>query len=98
MKASTRKQLNVRSNEAYERAHRLAKRLGTTTQDVVVMALRALESDRGICAPQSEEQAVNHVKHILDEARRELWGGKEPPPLDHKAMDDWLYDENGLPH
>jgi len=76
----------------------LAKRLGLTTQDVVIEALRALEVDQCISADQSNEQAVNQVRQIFDEARRELWGGNEPPPFDKKAADDWLYDENGLPH
>lgn len=100
MKASTRKQLNVRSDEAYERAHRLAKRLGTTTQDVVVKALRALEQGdtEPVHSDRSDEQAINDVRQILAEARRNLWGGNVPEPFDHKASDDWLYDENGLPH
>ena len=99
MKASNGKQLNVRSNEAYERAHRLAKRLGTTTQDVVIKALRALEQDaEPVRSDQPDEQAISHVRQILAQARLELWGGREPEPFDHKAFDDWLYDENGLPH
>ena len=98
MKASSAKQLNVRSDEAYERAHRLAKRLGTTTQDVVVKALRALEKDaQPVLSDQPDEQAISHVRQILSEARRKLWGGREPEPFDHKASDEWLYDENGLP-
>lgn len=96
MKASTRKQLNVRSDEAYERAHRLAKRLGTTTQDVVVKALRALEAgDDGSNGLPPE--TIAQTRAIIQEAVDQLWGGRQPPPGNQKDDDDWMYDEFGLP-
>ena len=39
------KQLNIRSDEAYAAATRLAQRLGTTTTDAVLRALRRLEQE-----------------------------------------------------
>ena len=98
MKASNGKQLNVRSNEAYERAHRLAKRMGTTTQDVVVQALRTLEGDHAPDAPVSPEQAIANVAALLDAVRQATWEAHEGVQRSQRDDDDWLYDENGLPH
>jgi hypothetical protein len=44
MPARKEKQLTIRSTEAYEIAHRLAKTLGKTTTEVVLMALRQYEA------------------------------------------------------
>jgi hypothetical protein len=97
MAANTRKQLNIRSTEAYETAHRLAKRLGKTTQQVVIEAIeekaRRLSDDDAELPPD----VVAENLRLLDEAvaKLQLSRGK---PLHDLADDDWLYDENGAPH
>jgi hypothetical protein len=96
MKASTRKQLNVRSDEAYERAHRLAKHLGMTTQDVVVKALRALDGEDE-SATNLPSETIAQTRAIIRDAVDKLWGGKTPTPWNQKDDDDWMYDEFGLP-
>lgn len=88
------RQLNIRSDEAAERAGSLARHLGKSTTEVVVEALRAYEAS---VAPRDERgltpEARRRYEAILD-AAGEL--RKHIPPgttLD----DDWMYDENGLP-
>ena len=46
------RQLNVRSDEAFSRGSSVARRLGTTTADVVVEALRVYEDQ---IAPRNEQ-------------------------------------------
>lgn len=88
------RQLNVRSDEAAERATRLGRQLGKTTTEVVVEALRSYEAatlprdERGLTPEQRKrfdalmELSARARAHLLPDA-----------PDDH----DWLYDDNGLP-
>lgn len=88
------RQLNIRSDEAVDRAGRLAKTLGKTTTEVVVEALRSYETaaapldERGLTPEQRrrfdalEELAASTARHLIPGS-----------PEDH----DWLYDEHGLP-
>ena len=48
MSANTRKQLNIRNDEAFATAHDLAAKLGMTTTEIVVSALREFKSKRRI--------------------------------------------------
>jgi hypothetical protein len=86
------KQLNIRSDEAYARAHRLAKSRGQSVTSVVTDALRRAEEQ----SPPSEvspEQAAETFR-ILSELARE--GGRRKKPgatSDHTDM----YDDYGLP-
>jgi hypothetical protein len=70
------KQLNIRSDEAHEAATRLAQRLGTTTTDAVLRALRKLEQDtyrplkRDEFTPE-QESTYAHFKALALKARRE---------------------------
>jgi hypothetical protein len=89
------RQLNIRSDEAAERAGVLAKRLGKTTTEVVVEALRSYEQtvatphdDRGM-TPQ-QRRRFDRLMALSAETAKHLIPGS---PADH----DWLYDENGLP-
>lgn len=70
------KQLNVRSDEAYAAATRLAQRLGTTTTEAVLRALRRLEQEtyrpvrREEFTPE-EESTYKHFKELAQKARQE---------------------------
>ncbi len=96
MKASTRKQLNVRSDEAYETAHRLAKRLGKSTQDVVIEALRDKAARELPTETLLPAQVVKRRLALLSEAVDAMWDGKHPPAIDPHD-ESWMYDERGLP-
>jgi hypothetical protein len=95
MKANTQKQLNIRSDSAYETAHRLARKLGKTTQQVVVEALEEKAKAMGDETPFTSEE-IDRRRAAIDAAIDKLWGGRQPPPFD-PSLDDWMYDENGLP-
>jgi hypothetical protein len=93
MSASTRKQLNIRGDEAYATAHRLAELLGTTTTEVVVKALPELESKRRIPRRRvTPEEAEANLRQLMESIRREP-GKAEPLDSNH----DDLYEEYGLP-
>jgi hypothetical protein len=86
------KQLNIRSDEAYERAHRLAKRKGKSVTAVITDALRRAEE----LSPQPEVTAEEAAEtfRILSELARE--GGRRKQPGATSDHSD-LYDEFGLP-
>ncbi|PZQ11867.1 MAG: transcription factor [Ancylobacter novellus] len=89
------RQLNVRSDRAYETANRLARRLGASTTEVVVRALEDLDR-KSFRAPTYDEltdeqkRDVDRILAMAEEVRRSL-----PPGVtsDHSDM----YDDNGLP-
>jgi antitoxin VapB len=86
------RQLNIRSDEAYERAHRLARRRGQSVTEVITDALRRAEEQ----APRPEvtpEEAAETFR-ILNELARE--GGRRKKPGATSDHSD-LYDEFGLP-
>jgi antitoxin VapB len=89
------KQLNIRSDEAYERAHRLARAKGVSVTRVVEEALEKLDPDEdeeAFVASLTPEQRARYdrLKPIIDEiARTKLPGATS----DHSDM----YDEFGLP-
>jgi hypothetical protein len=97
MKASVQqRQLNIRSNDAYERAHKLAAQRSTSITAVIEQALRDYEvrgeAPSGLLPP---DDAVEKAQR-LREALRKLWDSGGPP--DGLSSDhSWLYDENGLP-
>jgi hypothetical protein len=88
------RQLNIRSDEAAERAGALAKRLGKTTTEVVVEALRSYEAevhpvDELGMTPEQRER-YDSLLEIARETRKRIRPGA--------VFDDsWMYDENGLP-
>ena len=88
------RQLNIRSDEAYSRASSLAQRLGRTTTDIVVEALRRYEADvepRNMHGRTPEQQRrFDRIKALAEEASRYKLPGATS---DHSDM----YDENGLP-
>ena len=85
------KQLNIRSDEAYEIAHRAAKQSGKTVTDIVTQALR--ERHGAIAREVSPKQAAETFRTLMELARE---GGRRKKPgatSDHGDM----YDEDGLP-
>jgi hypothetical protein len=94
MPASTRKQLDIRSDEAYATAHRLAELLGTTTTEVVAKAMREFEAKRRIPSRLvTLEEAATNLSQLMESiGRREH---EKAGPLDSNHDD--LYDEYGLP-
>lgn len=97
MKASSpRKQLNIRSDVAYERAHRLARQRKLSIASVVEEALAQFEAAPRRPADALSAKQIAENKRKLDAARQAMWGSERPPEglsSDHS----WLYDENGLP-
>lgn len=89
------KQLNIRSDAAYDTATMLARRLDTTTTDVVVRALDDL-SRKTFKAPTYEDLTpeqkadVDRLLEMAADVRRNLAPGVTS---DHGD----LYGENGLP-
>jgi hypothetical protein len=89
------RQLNVRSDYAYEAANRLSRRMGKSTTAVVETALDQLERSSFVVPTYDDltpEQKA-HADQLLALARR---GQAEGDPLatsDH----NWLYDDAGLP-
>jgi hypothetical protein len=96
MKASKQKQLNVRSDEAYAIAHGLARKLGKTTTDVVLTALRQLEGRRTIPSTKvTPEEAEANYKMIMEMVAKT---NREHPVLfSSQDIDKEFYDEFGLP-
>jgi antitoxin VapB len=86
------KQLNVRSDEAYRLAHRIAEDTGRPLAEVVVTALRkhgeSLPKREGLTPAQRAE-----AEALMALARRTAKHKKPGATSDHSDM----YDENGLP-
>ena len=88
------RQLNIRSDEAAERAARLARQSGKTTTEVVVEALRSYEAasemrdERGLTPEQRRRSDA--IRQAAEEFRLHV-----KPGADWDAS--WMYDENGLP-
>jgi hypothetical protein len=94
MPASTRKQLNIRSDEAYATAHDLARQLGTTTTEVVKRALREFKSKRRIPSKfVTPEEAEANLSALMESVRKNRSSGMDADASDHREF----YDELGLP-
>ncbi|MEJ0016371.1 MAG: type II toxin-antitoxin system VapB family antitoxin [Acetobacteraceae bacterium] len=81
-------QLNIKSEDAYRLASRLAELTGESLTAVVTRALQA-ELDRQERA-RDVQARVEHVMAIAREIRAHM---REPVSSDTS----WLYDEDGLP-
>ncbi len=82
--------LSIKNDEVEERVRRLAEMTGKgvteAIDDAVQRRLSALQSER--------DKELARLTAALDD----LWQKYGPlPPLDHKAIDEEMYDENGLP-
>lgn len=81
-------QMNIKNREAVELAAELAESEGTTRTEIVLEALRALKRTRDL-----EKQ--DKVQRILEYCRQtRAMMSPETLALD---IDDFLYDEYGLP-
>jgi hypothetical protein len=89
------KQLNIRSDEAYMRAKRLAKHYGLSTTEVVLKALRHLDTEAVVLPPYESlpEQLKRDHEHFKELARK---AREEMGPLATSDHSD-LYDDHGLP-
>jgi hypothetical protein len=88
------KQLSIRSDEAYELAHQLARKQKRSVTAVVVDALRLEASGAGAESDMFSEEAVaDRLKRMQDVVRLTRENFKPDASDDHGDM----YDENGLP-
>ena len=87
------RQLNVRSDEAYDLAHQLARRLGLSVTQVVEKALHDYQIDMP-AIPEAMTAKQREVYETLRAASIESAKYKIPGATsDHSD----LYDEDGLP-
>ena len=87
------RQLNIRSDEAYKIAHRLAKKRGQTVTEVVTDALRRQQDETAPTPEVSAEQAAETVRILMELSERSAKAAKPGSTSDHS----YLYDEHGLP-
>lgn len=85
------KQLNIRSDEAYDLASRLAERTGRPRSDVVLAALLSYADARQVKKLSVKERAF--VDELMALARRSARAAPAGMTSDHSN----LYDERGLP-
>ena len=82
-------QLNIKSDDAYRMASRLAEMTGESLTTAVTEALRErLDRETRV---RDREHRLKQVREITADIRRHLL--HPLPSSDHS----WLYDENGLP-
>jgi antitoxin VapB len=87
------KQLNIRSNEAYRIAHRLAKKRGQTVTEVVTAALRREQGETAATPEVPPEEAAETFRILMELSERAAKAAKPGTTSDHS----YLYDERGLP-
>jgi hypothetical protein len=85
------KQLNIRSDQAYEIAARVAKQTGRSRADVVLAALLSYAERRIGRKMTAKERAF--VDELMALAERSAAAAPKRMTSDHS----YLYDENGLP-
>jgi len=86
------KQLNIRNDEVYLRAHRIAARLGKPLAEAILIVLREYES--GLPEVEGSTPPQRDTYDILHRPTREAAKHKLPDAtFDH----DEMYDEFGLP-
>jgi hypothetical protein len=85
------RQLNIRSDEAYEIASRVAKQTGRSRADVVLAALLSYAETRiGRKLTKAERTFVNELRAL---AKRSAAAAPKGMTSDHS----YLYDKDGLP-
>jgi antitoxin VapB len=90
------RQLNIRSDEAFDAAHKIADNLGITTTKAVELALNEMLSHSKIEYFKDEisEQESRKIFDSLTAAAKACTAAARPgASSDHS----YLYDENGLP-
>ncbi len=87
------RQLNIRSDEGYDIAHRLARRFGMTTSEIVVSALREYQAQRRIAsASVTAAEAETNYRALMKAVAAA--DAKAPAKL---LTEEEMYDEFGLP-
>jgi hypothetical protein len=84
------RQLNIRSDEAYDIAHRLAQQRGKTVTEVVTDALRQEDGKRTVEAPP--DQAAETIRILRELSERSAKAAKPGTTSDHA----YLHGEHGL--
>jgi hypothetical protein len=87
------RQLNIRSNEAYKIAHRLAKKHGQTVTEVVTQALRSQDAEAAPAREVPRNQAEDTFRRLMELSERSAKAARPGASSDHS----YLYDEHGLP-
>ncbi len=84
--------LSIKDSKTEELARKLAKHRGITMTKAIRLALaEAIANDDGIRESEIERK-LNAIKQIQTRAAK-------LPVVDPAVnADDWMYDENGLPH
>ena len=85
------KQLNIRSDEAYEIAHELARRLNRTVTEILETALREYRRVQTADTLTPEEAAF--LADIQDLSSRAAAAARPGATSDHRDF----YDDKGLP-
>jgi hypothetical protein len=94
MKASNQKQLNIRSEKAYETAHRLSKRLGVSATRVIEDALLEYEARKIV---PSTRVTAEEARAFREKLLRTVLEGRDARK-DRRPLDDRdLYGDDGLP-
>ncbi len=91
------RQLNIRSDEAVERAARLAEALGQTTTRVVEDALRRYEEEAVTAAPPDAPGLTPEARRRSDAIMAAVRRARAHIKPDADWDESWMYDENGLP-
>jgi hypothetical protein len=90
------KQLNIRSDEAYDIAHALARRDNRSVTEIVETALRAMrdrsEAQEDILSPDAILKRYEKLRRL----RARIAASRLPDGSDPSDHSD-LYDEHGLP-
>lgn len=84
--------LYIADPKTAELAEELSKILGTTKTEAVRRALSA-----EVKRLKNEATGEERIKRIL-ETSRQMAEQLLSPRMTQDEIDDWLYDENGLPH
>jgi antitoxin VapB len=82
--------LSIKNEETERLVRELARRKGVGVTTAIRLAV-SNELEKTPEPKKSPEEILAFVREI-----QERW--KAFPPIDMKEMDDFLYDENGLPH
>lgn len=87
------RQLNIRSDEAYKIAHRLAKKRGQSVTEIVTDALRSQDATAARVREVPRKQAEETFRRLMELSERSAKAAQPGATSDHS----YLYDEHGLP-
>jgi antitoxin VapB len=82
--------LSIKNRETENLVRELARRRGIGVTRAIKLAV-SNELARNTSEPKNTVRIHALVREI-----QQRWS--QTPPIDMKEVDDWMYDENGLPH